>query len=69
VLREERVDELRDDRVVVADDAREQRLAAAQLPNQVVADFLVNAPALDETGIDGAPQFAEGRDRTDIGHT
>ncbi len=40
VSRQDRVDELRDDGVVVADDAGEQRLARLQLPNEVVANFL-----------------------------
>ena len=44
VPREHRVDELRDHRLVVADDAGEQRLAGAQLTNQVVADLLLHRP-------------------------
>ena len=40
VARQDRVDELRDDGVVVADDAGKQRLARLQLANEVVADFL-----------------------------
>ena len=40
--RQDRVDELRDDRVVVADDAGEQRLAGLQLADEVVADFLLD---------------------------
>ena len=42
VARQDRVDELRDDRFVVADDAGEQRLAGLQLPHEVVADFLLH---------------------------
>ena len=38
------VDELRDDRLVVADDAGEQRLARLQLAHEVVADFLLDGP-------------------------
>ena len=56
VPRQDRVDELRHDRVVVADDAGEEPLASLQLANEVVADFLFDrsrrAAAL--------PQLAEG---------
>jgi hypothetical protein len=42
VARQQGVDELRDDGVVVADDAREQRAPGAQLANEVLAHFFVN---------------------------
>ena len=42
VARQDRVDELRDDRLVVADDARKERLARLQLADQVVADLLLD---------------------------
>ena len=45
VPREDGVDELRDDRLVVADDAREQLLARLQLADQVVADLLLDRNA------------------------
>jgi hypothetical protein len=44
VAREDRVDELRHDGVVVADDAREKRLARPELAHEVVADFLFDRP-------------------------
>ena len=56
VARQDRVDELRDDRLVVADDAGEQRLAGLQLADEVVADFLLDRPR----AIAGLPQIAEG---------
>ena len=40
MARQHRVDELRDNGFVVADDAREQMFARLKLLNQVVADFL-----------------------------
>ena len=42
VPRQDGVDELRDDGVVVADDAGEERLARLQLPNEVVANLLLD---------------------------
>ena len=45
VLRQQRVHELRHDGVVVADDAREERLAGAELADQVLAHFLVHVAA------------------------
>jgi len=39
------IDQLRNDRVVVADDARKQRLAAAKFCNQVVAHFVLHRSA------------------------
>src|SRR6185503_13945789 len=44
VPREHRVDQLRDDRLVVADDAGKQALARAQLAHQVVANLLLDRP-------------------------
>ena len=40
VLRENRVDELRDDAVVVTDDAGKEHLARLELAHEVVADLL-----------------------------
>ena len=68
VPRQHRVDELRNDGVVVADDAGKQRLAAAELRNEVVAHFVLHRSArkrLRRRGA-GAAQIAErldGRDR------
>ena len=42
VPREDRVDELRDDRLVEADDAREEPVAGPELPHQVVANLLLD---------------------------
>ena len=63
VLRQQRVDQLRDDGVVVADDAGEQRFARAKFPNEVVADLLVDAPVRHGAALDGAPQLAQRGDR------
>ncbi len=56
VAREDRIDQLRDDRFVVADDAREQRFARLQLAHEVVADFLFDGAGLRT---DALAQFAE----------
>ena len=56
--RQQRVHELRDDRVVVADDAGKERLAGAQLGDQVLADFFVDGAARHAAGLDGAAQLA-----------
>src|SRR6185436_11268501 len=42
VARENRVHELRDDRLVVPDDARKQRFAGLQLADEVVANFVLH---------------------------
>ena len=55
VLRENRVDELRDDGVVVADDAGEQRFAGLQLAHEVVADFLFDGTRVQTR----LPEFAQ----------
>ena len=44
VAREDGVDELRHDRLVVADDAGEQVLAVLQLAHKIVANFLLDRP-------------------------
>ena len=44
VARQDRVDELRNDGLVVADDAGEERLARLELPHEVVANFLLDRP-------------------------
>ena len=46
VPRQDRVDELRDDGVLVADDAGEERVAGLQLVNEVVANLLLDRSAL-----------------------
>ena len=58
VLRQQRVHQLRDDGVVVADDAGEQRLAGAKFPNEVVADLLMDAPVRHGAAFDRSPQLA-----------
>ena len=68
MLRENRIHELRDNGVVVADDAREEPLAGAQLRDQIVADFLVHAAAGHLAALDCATQFTDrGWDRR-LGH-
>ena len=44
VPRQDRVHELRDDGLVVADDAREERLAGLQLPHEIVPHLLLDRP-------------------------
>src|SRR5713101_4946956 len=56
VARQDGVDELRNHRLVVADDAGEERLARSQPADQVVADFLFNRPR----AIARLPQVTEG---------
>ena len=68
VTRENRVDQLRNDRFVVADDAGEQRLAAAELCDEVVADFVLHRSAgkrLRRRGASAAKiaERLDGRDR------
>ena len=58
VLREDRVDELRHDRLVVADNAGEERLAGLQLAHEVVADFLFDGTRVQTR----LPKFAERMD-------
>src|SRR5207302_4756216 len=62
VLRENRVDQLRHDRLVVADDPGEQRLAGLQLAYEVVADFLFDGTRVQTR----LPEFAQ---RMNGGHT
>jgi hypothetical protein len=69
VLRQERVDELRYDRIVVANDAGKQRLTGTQLDDQVVAHFLVHVAASDGTLGHGTPQVADGRNPSGSSHT
>ena len=69
MLGEDRVDELRDDRVVVADDAREERLAGPELGDQVVAHFVPHRAPGDSpraTAVLRAPSVAG---RADHGHS
>ncbi|MYI75515.1 MAG: hypothetical protein F4057_09435 [Acidobacteria bacterium] len=61
VPREDRVADLRDDRLVVADDAGKQRLAAPQLVDQVVAELLPDAAPRDPTCIHCVAQVAQHR--------
>ena len=68
VAREQRVDELRNDRVLVADDTGKQRAAGAELLDQVVAHFFVDTAPADAALLDGSAQFAECGDRPSTGH-
>src|SRR5439155_5986899 len=54
----DRVHELRDDRLVVADDAGEKAVAGLQLAHQVVTDFLLDRPRM----MTRLAEFAEGGD-------
>ena len=69
VPRQQGVDQLRDDGVVVADDAGEEWLARAQFSNKVLAHLLVDTAAYDRAGFDGAAQLAHGGDRGGFRHT
>ncbi len=44
MTREDGIDELRDDGFAISNDAGEQRFVGLKLPNQVVADFLLDRP-------------------------
>ncbi len=59
VARQQRVDELRNHRVVVADDAREEGLAGAELGDEVLPHFLVDAAPRHLAVLDGAPKLAD----------
>ena len=59
--REDRIHDLRHDRVVVADDAGELRLAGAELADQIVADLRLDGAPGDPAGLDVLPKSAEGR--------
>ena len=59
VARQDGVDELWDHRVVVAYDAGEQAFAGAELPYQVVADFLLDATGAGARSV-RLPEFAQG---------
>ena len=59
VARQDRVDQLRHDGVVVADDARKQRVFPAQSLRQVVADLVTDRPAAHLTARDGGLQLSE----------
>ena len=57
-----RVDELRDDGVVVADDAREERVFPPQALRQVVAHLVAHRPAANLAARDGRFQLSKGVD-------
>jgi len=57
VARQHRVHQLRDHRLVVADDAGKERLAGLQLADEVVADFLLDR----FRAIARLPEFSKGR--------
>ena len=59
MLREHGVDDLWDDRLVVPDNAGKQRLAGAQLPQQIVAEFVPDGTVWDLTGVDCRSEVAE----------
>ena len=60
--RQHGVHQLRDDGVVVADDAGKQRLLAAQPLGEVVADFVAHGTAAHVSARDGGFQLSEGVD-------
>ena len=58
VARQHGVDDLRDDRVVVADDAGEERLSGAEAGDQVLAHLVAHRATLDAAGGDGGAKFS-----------
>ena len=60
MARQQGVDELRNDRVVVADDAGEERPPGAQPGDEIVPDFFVDGAMRHAAGLDGAAQLANG---------
>src|SRR4029453_7497065 len=65
---EERVDQLRHNGVVVADNAGEERLAGAELGNQVFAHFLVHVAPRHAAVGDGTTQIADRGNPCGSGH-
>ncbi len=61
VPRQDRVDDLRHDRLVVADDAREERRTRLQAIDQVPADFVLHRASAQPAGRNLAAKLAEGR--------
>ena len=59
VPRQDRVDDLRHDRVVEADDAREERRPRAEPLDQVVANLVLDAAAREPAGGDVGAELAE----------
>src|SRR2546427_3214755 len=68
VLRQQSVDELRDDRIVVADDAGEERLAFAKRADEVRPNFLVDAAVGDLPRLRRLAQLAQSGNRRWGGH-
>jgi hypothetical protein len=69
MARQQRVYELWNHGVVVADDAGKEGAARAQLADQVLPDFLVHAATFHIAAFDRAPEFANGGDRRKILHS
>ena len=67
-LRQQRVDKLRHDGIVVADDPGEERFAGAELGDQVLAHFLVHVAAAHGAVGYGPSQVANGRNPCGSGH-
>ena len=59
MLRQERVHQLWDHGLVVADDAGKECLAGAQLADEILAHLLMDAATRDVATFDGAPQAAD----------
>jgi hypothetical protein len=66
---QQRVDELGQHRVVVADDAGKERASGAQFLDQVVTHLFVHVAVTNLTALDGAAQIAQRGDHRGIGHT
>ena len=57
--RENRVDDLRNDGVVVADDAGKERLLGAQLGDEIFAHFVFDAASANIAAVDGRFELSE----------
>jgi hypothetical protein len=60
VPRQHRIHDLRDDGVVEADDAGEERAAGAKPGDEVFAHFIAHRPPLDVAGGHRRAKFSEG---------
>ena len=58
---EDCVDDLRDDRIVVADDAGKNRFVVAEFLDQILADLVFDAASANIAAFDGGAKLSEGR--------
>ena len=67
MLRQDRVDELWNHGVVVADDAGEEGTAGAELADEVRPEFVLDRSMRDRAGANRFTQGAEGRRKSHTG--